>query len=72
MPRRIVGRDKSVAVATSEIPPRPKARASEASQQRRALSCSNGARASYFRRTVEISAGFVIMTLDLRSHTLRR
>ena len=70
MPRRIVGRDKSVVVATSEIPPRPKARASEAAQQRRALSCSNGARASYFRRTVEISAGFAIMTLLICAVTL--
>ena len=47
MPRRIVGRDNSVALATSEMPRRPNARASEAAQQRRALSCSNGARGTF-------------------------
>src|SRR5882672_5096518 len=63
MPRRIVGRDKSVAAATSEMPPRPRAIASEAAQQRLAFSCSSGAKASYFWRTVDIIAGFAIMRL---------
>src|SRR5512147_1373803 len=62
MPRRIMGRDSSVA-ATREMPPRPKDRASQAAQHRRAFSWSNGARASYFRRTLEIIDAFAIMTV---------
>ena len=61
MPRRIVGRESPVAVATSEMPPRPRDEASAAAQHRRAFSWSNGARASYFCRTLEIIAKFAIM-----------
>src|SRR5512135_1837383 len=63
MPRRIMGRDSSVAAATREMPPRPKDRASQAAPHRRAFSWSNGARASYFRRTLEIIDPFAIMTV---------
>ncbi len=38
MPRRMVGRARSVAAATTEMPPRPKAMASQAAQHRRAFS----------------------------------
>jgi hypothetical protein len=42
---------------------RTKDRASQAAQHRRAFSWSNGARASYFRRTLEIIDAFAIMTV---------
>ena len=61
MPRRIIGRDRAVAAATREMPPRPRERASEAAQHLRAFSWSNGARASYFCRTLEIIAESAIM-----------
>jgi hypothetical protein len=58
---RMVGCERLVAAATREMPPRPKARASQAAQHRRAFSWSNGASASYFCLTLESTAEFAIM-----------
>src|SRR5207248_5448004 len=63
-PRRMVGRESPVAAETSEIPPRPRARASQAAQRRCAFSWSRGARASYFCRTLVIAAGVAMTALS--------